>query len=163
MAPHNNRMKLTAPKVGGRIGSGAPQLMRVFAGRRTVEAVRYDPTAGPDPEDWLALDEAEQLDAVLRQHKRAKERAGNLRLHSLIHATVETQLAQGHPQACAALARLLGEGLERHEAIHAIGSVFAGQIYRTMRGNDFKAGDYEQGLEGLTAASWRRSATEDDG
>jgi hypothetical protein len=38
---------------------------------------------------------------------------------------VETQLAEGHAEATAALDRLLQEGLDRHEALHAIGSVLA--------------------------------------
>jgi hypothetical protein len=59
--------------------------------------------------------------------------------------------------------RLLGsatgaEGLDRHEAIHAIGSVLMGHVYNLVRG-DAKPGDpnppYFQALQRLTASSWQ--------
>lgn len=120
--------------------------------------MRYDPMVGPASEAWLELDEGEQAELVLRYHKRHGARAGNLRLHAIIHATIETQLAERHPGATAALERLLGQGLDRHEAIHAIGSVMAEHIHGAMRGVAFDAAEYERRLSQLDAASWRRMA-----
>ena len=77
-------------------------------------------------------------------------------MHAIIHATVETQLAEAHEQARAALARLLDEGLSRHDAVHAIGTVLAGQIYRTMHGEAFNAEEYNRSLDALSAESWQR-------
>jgi hypothetical protein len=122
--------------------------------------MRYDPMTGPAPEAWLELDEGEQADVVLRYHKRHRLRGGNMRLHAVIHATVETQLAEGHAAAAAALRRLVGEGLDRHEAIHAIGAVVADQIYATMKGTAFDPAEYERRLHQLDLASWRRMADE---
>jgi NAD-dependent DNA ligase len=116
---------------------------------------------GPTPEAWLELDEGEQAEAVLRYHKRHRTRAGSMRLHAFIHATVETQLAERHAAATAALERLLREGLDRHEAIHAIGSVVAEQIHGAMQGTAFDASEYEHRLNRLDAASWRRMAEEE--
>jgi len=118
--------------------------------------VRYDPMVGPASEAWLELDEGEQAELVLRYHKRHGARAGNLRLHAIIHATIETQLAERHSGATAALERLLGRGLDRHEAIHAIGSVMAEHIHGAMRGVAFDAAEYGRRLSQLDAASWRR-------
>lgn len=123
--------------------------------------MRYDPLIGPAAETWLGLEDGERAEVVFRYHKRRGARAGNLRFHAIIHATVETQLAEGHAGATAALERLLGQGLDRHEAIHAIGSVVAEQIHAAMQGVAFDAAAYEQRLSQLDAASWRRMAGEE--
>jgi hypothetical protein len=79
--------------------------------------MRYDPAVGPDPTEWLELDDRDRVVVVLQYHKRARERAGNPELHAIIHVTVETQLAEGHPEVTVAFKRLLGEGLDRHNVV----------------------------------------------
>jgi len=64
----------------------------------------------------------------------------NAHLHASIHAIVENQLAQEVVLMKDSLDRLRAEGLDRHEAIHAIGSVHT---------------PYFQALQGLTASRWR--------
>lgn len=123
--------------------------------------MRYDPMVGPASKAWLELDEGGQAEVVLRYHSRQRARAGNLRLHAIIHATIETQLAEGHTGARAALERLLKQGLDRHEAIHAIGSVMAEHIHGAMQGVAFDAAQYERRLSKLDAASWRALAKEE--
>jgi Domain of unknown function (DUF1841) len=118
--------------------------------------MRYDPNVQPDPEEWLATGEAERVEAVRVHHQRAKLKSGNQVVHATIHSAVETQLAEGHPHAAAALARLLAEGLDRHEAIHAIGSVLTEEIFgilKSKRAHDAVA--YARRLDKLTAAGWR--------
>lgn len=118
--------------------------------------MKYDPEKAPDPEAWLALDESEQLDAVLRYHKRFPVEGGSARMHAVVHSAVETQLAEGHQAARDALERLLAEGLDRHEALHAVGAVFAEQLFAVLKHKrEFDADEYETGLSALTAASWR--------
>jgi hypothetical protein len=117
--------------------------------------VRYDPKQAPRPGEWLALGESERLEAVLRCHKRLKVHVGSLQIHAAVHATVETQLAQGHEGATRALERLMADGLDRHEATHAIGSVLAEQIRRALQGRAFEADDFDAALATLDAASWR--------
>ncbi len=120
--------------------------------------MRYDPANAPDRSAWLDADEAERLDAILRYHKRAKERAGNMRAHSAIHAAVENQLAEGHDAAVRAITRLMGEGLDRHDAVHAIGSVVAKQIYTMLKQQrPHDSAEYATQLDQLTAESWRSS------
>ena len=122
--------------------------------------MRYDPTAAPDPLTWLGASEGDRLDSVLQQHKRARERAGNLRMHAAIHVTVEIQLAEGLEPTVRAMERLLEQGLARHDALHAIGSVVAEQMVAAVQGGSFDAAGYAARLDALTAASWRSSGHE---
>ena len=57
--------------------------------------MRYDPAVGPDPKEWLELDEGERTLLVRQYHKKARLRSGNAEVHAIIHATVETQCASG--------------------------------------------------------------------
>lgn len=123
--------------------------------------MQYDPEVGPDPKQWLALDEDARILAVRQYHKRTRLPSGNAEAHAIIHATVETQLAMGHPDAEAAFVRLSGEGLARHEAIHAIGSVLATQFHDIVKsGGVHDAAAYARKLKALNAESWLRSSEE---
>lgn len=81
--------------------------------------MRYDPEVAPDPIEWLATTEADRLAAVRRHHHSAKHDTGSLQLHAAIHVAVETQLAERHPAATAAMNGLTADGLRRHEDPHA--------------------------------------------
>ena len=73
---------------------------------------------------------------------------------------MENQLAEGLPGAKRALERLLGEGLDRHDAIHAIGSVLMEHIWNLSnkpQGPGDPNAPYLVALDSLTADSWRRS------
>jgi hypothetical protein len=65
------------------------------------------------------------LERVSAYHRRNRIRLPNPRLHSTIHAIIENQIAEGMAKTRDALARLISEGLSRHDAIHAIGSVLS--------------------------------------
>ena len=120
---------------------------------------RYDPNRAPDPAEWLELDEQERIVLVERFHRKVPEPAQSLKAHAIVHAAVETQLALNDPPSARdALTRLMGEGLDRHEAIHAIGSVLAEYLFEALRGpgaKDTSNDAYAQALSRLTAASWR--------
>jgi hypothetical protein len=123
--------------------------------------MRYDPEAAPDPGEWLATTEADRLAAVRRYHRSLKHDAGSPQLHAVIHVTVETQLAERHPAATDAMNRLIADGLRRHEAIHAIGSVVAAEMFdivKSKRTHDPEA--YSHRLQHLTAAAWRTGGGE---
>jgi len=124
------------------------------------EMPKYDPLKTPDAEWWLALDEDERNILVVDYLRRARAKMPNVRAHAIFHAIVETQAAMGNEQSVAAtLARLQSEGLDRHEAVHAIGSVLAGQFHGVMSGA--LSGDlnraYASALEKLNANSWRHA------
>ncbi|HWC95335.1 MAG TPA: hypothetical protein VG456_01260 [Candidatus Sulfopaludibacter sp.] len=121
--------------------------------------MRYDPLKDPDPEEWLELDEALRIKIVEDYHRRKRIRMPSVRAHAAIQAVVETQIAMGrsHP-AKAVLRRLMLEGLDRHDAVHAIGSVLAAQMYEMMTsGSSDNNQEYERKLSELTAASWLKS------
>jgi hypothetical protein len=126
--------------------------------------MRYDADTAPDPQEWLDLDEQERIDLAIRYHRHYRLTMGHSpKLHGTVHAIVENQVAAGDATVVpATLARLMREGLDRHDAIHAIGSVLAGIIFDVIAkkadaGLDINA-RYGHELAALTAASWRAQA-----
>ena len=119
--------------------------------------MRYDPHKTPDAKAWLALDEGERIELIAEYHRQTGVELPNAQLHAAIHTVVENQLAEGLEVAREALARLRAEGLDRHDAIHAIGSVAAEHMWMLLREKP-KAPDpnalYAQALRSLTARSW---------
>jgi len=102
---------------------------------------------------------------IERYHRREGIDMGRSGLHATVHAIVENQIAEGDELPIRrTLSRLMAEGLDRHEAIHAIGSVLVGYINDLVRkaksetspapqpGNNAA---YFAELEQLTAESWR--------
>jgi hypothetical protein len=66
------------------------------------------------------------MQLVSRHHTGQRIRLPNETIHAAIHLIVENQVALGDAfPANGVLLRLMKEGLDRHEAIHAIGSVFS--------------------------------------
>jgi len=126
----------------------------------------YDPLVEPDPEAWLATDEQERISLIERYHRRHGSKAERKRVHAIFHAIVENQIAEGDQLPVRrTLLRLMAEGLDRHDAVHAIGSVLAGHINELLRkdedalaisGQDPNA-EYFSELERLTAEEWLRS------
>jgi Domain of unknown function (DUF1841) len=116
---------------------------------------RYDPLVAPKPRRWLSLDEQEAQ--MMRCHKAAGLRMPNGHLHASMHVIVENQLAMRIPQVTSALNRMLAQGLDRHEAIHAVASVLSNHIYEALRnpeaGTDLNQA-YLRDLEGLIAEKW---------
>ena len=98
-------------------------------------------------------------------HRRAKIDLPQAKLHAAIHAVVERQLAEQLPAAVNALQRLLAEGLERHDAIHAIGSVLGEHMRQLMIGAldaENPNASYFGALDQLSVSSWRREFGVDD-
>lgn len=92
--------------------------------------MQYDPAEEPDREEWLAIDEAERLLLIEAYHRRARIRLPNAKVHAVIHAIVETQIALGEELLVRRTAELvMAEGLDRHQAIHAIGSLLSEHIF----------------------------------
>ena len=118
--------------------------------------MRYDPNVVPSASEWLALDEGERMAVIERSHDATMP---NLPLHVAIHAAVETQIALNLPSVVAAVARLRAEGLDRHDTIHAIGSVLSSHMWDMLRA-DSAEGDpnvpYYAALDQLTVESWHR-------
>lgn len=121
----------------------------------------YDPERTPNATAWLELDEGERMILVADYHKREKVKLPNWRLHAAIHTAVENQLAEGLPVVKEILQRLMSEGLGRHDAVHAIGSVLAGHMHRALQPDAQTQQTnerYYQELRELTAEGWRKQA-----
>ena len=117
----------------------------------------YDPLYPPDPQTWLDLAESEQLDLVSEYHESMEEECPSPSAHAAIHVAVENQLAEHLPSVEAALQRLRAEGLDRHDAVHAIASVLAEHVYDIIQGHSPEADPnepYYQALEKLTVETW---------
>lgn len=144
-----------------------PQAREAAQAEGTIRV--YDPFTAPDPEQWLALGEQERIDLVLEYHRHARIRLPRAKLHAVVHVIIENQIADPELPVRRAAQRLMSEGLDRHEAVHAIGSVLAGYLNDLMRG--IESGDdsietttdrnpikhYYIELEALTAEEWLRS------
>jgi hypothetical protein len=91
-------------------------------------------------------------------------RLPNARLHAVIHVVVENQVALGDELPVrGTLLRLLREGLSRHDAVHAVGTVLARHLFDLLKNKpqdiDLNARYYRQ-LEHLTAEGWLNSFNE---
>lgn len=122
---------------------------------------RYNPEATPDPEQWLALDEGERIYLVESCHRDARvdlPKAARA-LHASIHVVVENQLALNDEPVVRAFARLRKQGLSRHDAVHAIGSVVGEHLYELLNEKnespDTSHARYYAAIERLTAETWR--------
>ena len=118
---------------------------------------KYDPDRAQDEASWSARTEGERITLVQDHHRRAGVRLPNAKLHALTHVTVENQILLGDETPVAAtLERLMREGLSRHDAIHAIGTVLAPVILGVVQGEVVSDPNipYFQGLGELTAKSW---------
>jgi len=122
----------------------------------------YDPDTSLNATDWLETDEGERIELVSSYHRRKKSRLPNAQLHSVIHVVVENQLALEEAIVVETLARLQAEGLSRHDALHAIGSVLAADLYELMQESSEATGDvfrrYLERLQELTSEKWRTGA-----
>jgi hypothetical protein len=81
---------------------------------------RYDPDNAPDTAEWLALEELTRIELVEEHHRLACTKLPNLKAHAVFHAIVENQVAENLDPVVRAMTRLTAEGLNRHEAVHAI-------------------------------------------
>ena len=121
----------------------------------------YNPNQAPPAQEWLALDEDERINLVARWHRKKKIPLPNVHVHATIHVTVENQLAMDDEVPCQTLARLMQEGLGRHDAIHAIGTVLAYHMHDLLSGKlspgDAANAQYYEALRRYTAKDWLNS------
>lgn len=119
----------------------------------------YDPDLTPDPARWLGLDEGVRMLLARKFHDAAGVRLPKPELHYAMHVVVENQIAEGFPAAANAMRRLQGEGLSRHDALHAIAAVVAQRLFGMLKDGDpqksqaFSA-EYSAELDKLTAQDW---------
>jgi hypothetical protein len=122
---------------------------------------RYDPDIPPLPKEWLALDDDERTFLVEQYHRDARIKLPKRAraVHAVIHTVVENQLAlEDQVIVRDTLSRIVSEGLTRHEAIHAIGSVLVAYFHERFNEEQPASEDhsgYYASLKDLTAEKWR--------
>ena len=118
------------------------------------------PSRRPMPKGGWRWDDGERIERVQAWHRKARVRLPNAKVHAVLHTVVETQIAMKLPAVTGAMARLMAEGLDRHEAVHAVGSVLITHI-ADLLADKTAGGDpnekYYAELDQLTAESWRRA------
>jgi hypothetical protein len=123
----------------------------------------YDPLKLPKPEEWQSMDEQERLELVESFHRRARIQLPNAKVHAVIHVIVENQIALGDETPVRrTVQRLMSEGLDRHESIHAVGSVLIGHLSDLLGRPEAETDvdpnrPYYAGLAQLTAKGWSSS------
>ena len=127
-----------------------------------------DPDVGPpSPEAWLALDEDERFQLLSEAHSplpQGHPPLPNSNVHISFHVIVENQLAMNEPpQVRAALTRLMNDGLERHDAVHAIACLVADALADAVHeGSPFSTESYATALAEITPESWRLMVAEEE-
>jgi hypothetical protein len=118
---------------------------------------KYDPERAPDPVRWLAEDESQLTDIIMRYHRRTRAELPRPRVHAMMHLVVENQIAAGDEMPVAAtVARLVRDGLSRHEAIHAVAWMLTDCMAKAMRtSEDFDREGSPRDIRELTEERWR--------
>ncbi len=104
------------------------------------------------------MNEDERINLVIEHHREARVELPNERIHAVTHVIVENQIALGDViPVQGTVEPLMGEGLDRHGAIHAVGYVLANFIHELVGDDDAASSDNERyyaELKRLTAAEW---------
>jgi hypothetical protein len=117
---------------------------------------KYDPDRAPDPQRWRAQNEMDLMDIVQRYHRRAGIRLPDERIHAALHVMVENQVALGAQTPVGeAVDRLMGEGMTRHDAIHAVGAVLDKHVFQAhSTGIPVSREAYYADIRAVTKEAW---------
>jgi len=119
----------------------------------------YDAHEQPHGLDWLGMGEEARLQLVIDYHTSIGDTGDNARTHCMLHVIVENQIAMGaHMEPVRErLRQLMAQGMDRHEALHAICYV----LIRHMNwiGLSNQKGDHDaryfREIKRMTAQKWR--------
>ena len=118
-----------------------------------LDLALLDP-ADPDDRHFLILAEHEELAQAIENDENEVLVGGqpiNPRLHITIHEIVASQLwADDPPEVWETARRLLGEGYERHDILHMIGSTFTTELWTVWHeGKPANTARYVRALQAL--------------
>ena len=119
--------------------------------------MEYDPQKAPDPGQWLDLSEDAQIRIVREYHHSGAPGLLKEELHAALHVMIENQLALKEKPVRDTMDRLGRDGLDRHDSIHAIGTVLMEHMYDTVHRGSHGANTkemYYQDLAHLSASEW---------
>lgn len=102
----------------------------------------YNPHKAPKAKEWLALDEQKRIDLIAAYHKKERIPLENVTVHTSFQATIENQAAMGDKTPTrAAIKRLMRQGADRHEALHAVMNVLAKHFWTGMQTDTYEDGN----------------------
>ena len=105
------------------------------------------------PKRWLALDEGMRIELVAGFHEHAGIALPNVKVHATLHAVVENQIALGDETPVRLkVQHLMAQGLDRHDAIHAVISVLVKYVFAAMQAGQPSATRTERYYAALEAA-----------
>ena len=119
--------------------------------------MKYDPLKPPNPKEWLAKKESERISMVEKYHRVAQIKLPAARIHAELHVVIETQLANKYASTVNAMQRLLADGLDRHDAIHAMCTVLMNVDWQ-----NFDAEKFDSDMNRVNAATWRAAFEMDE-
>ncbi|MGE0417002.1 MAG: DUF1841 family protein [Acetobacteraceae bacterium] len=91
----------------------------------------YDPLQPPDPAVWQEASSEDRIRVVRAYHEAAGMSGSALTVHGGLHVTVENQIALNDPPIVAVkVQQLMAQGLDRHQALHAVASVLIDHMRR---------------------------------
>lgn len=128
-------------------------------------ATYYDPDNAPDPTEWRALEVQERIRVVVAYHSTAKKDTKKPKVHALLHVNVENMLLQARGPATRAMSRLMEEGLTRHQAIHALATVWLVYPVDSWSGDTSqspreKQAAFNHAMENLSIDEWEKLKAE---
>jgi len=98
---------------------------------------------------------------VAEFHSLRRIRLPDLRAHATLQAVVEAQIAMQVDSVVRAMDRLKKQGLDRHDALHAIAAVLAAYLNELFKERippsvPGETSPYDSALDLLTARRWRQ-------
>lgn len=127
---------------------------------RRNKRYKYDPLKVSKSKEWLAMDEEKKIALIEAYHLKERIELPNVKVHAIFHMTVENQAAMGDKSPTkAAIKRLMIQGADRHEAVHAVASVLSKYFYEGVKTKIHKDGAalnaaYEEEVRNLTLQKW---------
>ena len=117
----------------------------------------YNPNYRPLSEEWLATSESDWIDLIEEFHRSSGEPPPQegWNTHALYHCLIENQIALEEEGVDETVDRLQGQGLSRHDSIHAVAAVMIEYMLPVMRDRKpFDSSSYLKRLNKLTAKRW---------
>jgi hypothetical protein len=128
--------------------------------KRYLTMNNYQPNKPVDPQQWLDMDEIERIELVREYHQTLDHGLpeDGFSGHCIIHTIVENQIAMGVEYVPETIAKLTRQGLDRHEAVHAVGAILSEDIFEMLNGysKEFSAKKHRRKLDKLTAKRWNK-------
>lgn len=109
---------------------------------RRNKKYKYNPLKAPKPKEWLAMDEEKRIALIEDYHIKARIPLESVKAHAAFHAIIENQAAMGvQTPVKVAIKRLMVQGADRHEAIHAVVNVFVKHFWDVMKTDKYADGE----------------------